>query len=316
MTLPKVSIIIPCYNYGHLINQTLICLQNQSYTDWEAIIVDDGSTDNTKEVVHKFAEADKRFLYIHQKNNGVSSARNNGLKQVSGELIQFLDADDMISKDKIYLQVKYLQDHPEVALVNVNTRYFQTNRPDVWYTDLSLSNTSEREEVKGRGPEAVIELVEHNPIVIQGPLFKITILNQVPSFIESMKYLEDWDYWIRIALSNYRFDHLDHPEAISLVRVHPVSASQNGTKIQEGEGFFRNRLTGLIQNTLSLTESQKETAMSLNIRELRNTYKYLMARTGITEINRYKNFYNQLQNPKMFFSCFIKSLNLKRKLNK
>lgn len=312
--LPKVSIVIPSYNYGHLIAATLSCLQDQSYKHWHAIIVDDGSTDNTREIVDNFTRQDNRFSYLYQQNSGVSIARNNGLKQIAGEFVQFLDADDLVSKEKLSLQVKYLQNNPEVDIVNVNTRYFHTDRPNVLYTDLSLSNTSKREEVKGRGMEAILELIEHNPIVVQGPLFKREILDRVQGFVESMKYLEDWDFWVRIALHYYRFDHIDHPGAVSLVRAHSVSASRNGTQIQEGEGFFRNRLNILIKESPQLTEIQKDTALRLNLKELKNTYKYLMAKTPLIAFGRFKAFYQQMQDAELFFSCLIKSLNLRRKM--
>lgn len=316
MSSPLVSIVIPTYNYGHLIAYTLSCLQNQQYANWEAIIIDDGSTDNTKAVVDKFTLEDSRFFYLHQVNSGVSIARNNGLNHVRGKYIQFLDADDLISKAKLQLQVDFLEKNPKVDLVNVGTRYFHTDRPDILFSDLSLANTSSRKQVKGQGFELALKLIKNNPIVILNPVFKQEILNTTKGFVEQMAYLEDWDLWFRFAINNFRFDHLDHPEALALVRAHSISASQQDTKIKEGEGYLRNRMKHFIKQSEHLTYDQKETALNLNRLELINTYKHLMAETSLSNIKKFKNFYTQIQNTSLFLSCLIKSLNLRRKLSR
>ncbi|TCL36080.1 glycosyl transferase family 2 [Anaerospora hongkongensis] len=90
-----VSIIIPAYNVGQFISETLESIQRQTFDNWEAIIVDDGSTDNTIEVVKNFTQNDKRFRLICQPNGGVSNARNTGLLAASGTYLSFLDGDDM-----------------------------------------------------------------------------------------------------------------------------------------------------------------------------------------------------------------------------
>lgn len=316
MTLPLVSIVIPTYNYGHLIAETLFCLQNQQYVNWEAIIIDDGSIDNTSAVVDKFVQEDSRFIYIHQVNSGVSVARNAGLKYVRGKYIQFLDADDLISKAKLQLQIDFLEKNPKVDLVNVSTRYFHSDRPDLLFTDLSLTNTSSRKQVKGQGFELALKLIKNNPIVILNPVFKQEILNTTKGFVEQMTYLEDWDLWFRFAINNFRFEHLDHPEALALVRAHSISASQQDTKIKEGEGYLRNRMKYFIKQSAHLTHDQKEAALNLNRLELINTYKHLMAETSLGNLKKFKKFYTQIQNTSLFLSCFIKSLNLRRKLNR
>jgi len=98
---PLVSIIVPCFNYGQFLSEALESLLAQTYPRWECIIVDDGSTDNTKEAVNFYVQKDSRFRYIYQVHRGVSSARNRALKEAAGTYIQFLDADDMLEKDKL-----------------------------------------------------------------------------------------------------------------------------------------------------------------------------------------------------------------------
>jgi len=92
---PKVSVIIPTYNRAHLIGRAIQSVLNQTYQDFELIVVDDGSTDNTNEVIKEFSQKDKRILYIkHDKNKGGSAARNTGIKAARGEYIAFQDSDD------------------------------------------------------------------------------------------------------------------------------------------------------------------------------------------------------------------------------
>lgn len=107
--LPLVSIIIPTYNREHLIGQTLDSVLNQSYKNWECIIVDDGSQDYTTELIDFYLQRDDRFFYFERPQNrrkGASSCRNFGLSISKGELIQFLDSDDIISSNKLEYQSK------------------------------------------------------------------------------------------------------------------------------------------------------------------------------------------------------------------
>ena len=126
--MPKVSIIIPCYNYGNLILETINSILNQSLQDWEAIIVDDGSTDNTFTVCKDIN--DPRVKIIRQDNLGISVARNTGINKSYGDFLQFLDADDLIQHDKLKIQSEYLDDHPEVDVVYGEVRYFYSDNPE------------------------------------------------------------------------------------------------------------------------------------------------------------------------------------------
>src|SRR5690606_40203485 len=101
---PLVSIIVPCYNYGHYLLETLNSVKSQIFKDWECIIIDDGSTDPTAEVAREATRIDRRFRYYYQENKGLAAARNSGILRSRGEFIQFLDADDFISPNKLRSQ--------------------------------------------------------------------------------------------------------------------------------------------------------------------------------------------------------------------
>lgn len=312
---PKtVSIIIPTYNYGHLIAETLICLQGQNYLNWEAIIIDDGSTDDTETVVKAFIDTDRRFSYIKQLNKGVSIARNLGLSQAKGNYIQFLDADDLLSKEKIELQVAFLNANPDVGISLVSTWFFDNNdKQRKHYTDFGLKNQTTMPVVNGLGYPVISNYLQQNLTVIQSPLFRREILQKVGNFREGMAYLEDWDFWFRIAISRVQFTFLNNEQAFVLVRVHQVSATQQSKKIIEAEGFLRSLFSEHISKS-DLNDEEKKELLLINLKLLIDTFKGLMAKTSYLNIGKFIQYYNNMRNDSAFAKALIKSINLKRKL--
>lgn len=123
------SIIIPTYNRAHLIDKTLSSIQQQTYTNWECIIVDDGSTDNSDEVIGKFVAADNRFRYFKRPESytkGANSCRNFGFEQSQGEFINWFDSDDLMDKERCELKVGHLSDNKNAHCVISQLQFFQT----------------------------------------------------------------------------------------------------------------------------------------------------------------------------------------------
>jgi len=112
--IPRVSVIIPAYNCAEYIAETIESVLNQTYHDYEIIVVDDGSTDATREVVEGYGD---RLQYIYQQNQGAAAARNHGIRLARGELIAFLDGDDLFLPDKLAVQVAYFDTNPSVGMV-------------------------------------------------------------------------------------------------------------------------------------------------------------------------------------------------------
>lgn len=119
-----VSVIIPSYNQANFLSETLDSVLKQDYQNWECIIIDDGSTDNTKEITQKYCNEDKRFKYIKQKNQGPSVARNRGITISNGEFILPLDSDDLISNNYIKEAVDVFLEKPETKLVYCQAELF------------------------------------------------------------------------------------------------------------------------------------------------------------------------------------------------
>ena len=103
-----ISVIVPSYNAESFLDETLESVLSQTYENWECIIVNDGSTDNTEEIAKKWCEKDTRFRYIYIKNGGLSSARNYGIKESKAEYIAFLDHDDVLTPDSLEIRINTL----------------------------------------------------------------------------------------------------------------------------------------------------------------------------------------------------------------
>ena len=105
-----VSVVVPCFNYGRFLDECITSLAQQSHKAWECIIVDDGSTDDTPEVCARLARSDPRIRFFRQHNGGLSAARNAGIRQARGVMIQMLDADDCLQPRKIGNQAAFLDE--------------------------------------------------------------------------------------------------------------------------------------------------------------------------------------------------------------
>ncbi|UMQ40262.1 glycosyltransferase family 2 protein [Chryseobacterium sp. Y16C] len=174
--MPKISIIVPCYNQAQYLDECLLSVLEQSYTDWECIVVDDGSPDNTEETAQKWIEKDSRFKYLKKENGGVSSARNFGIENANGEWILPLDGDDKIGN-------QYL----ELASNNFHNA-------DLIYCDGQFFGSSTEN----------MNLPEFNPFLIlfENQIFCTTFFKKndwklIGGFDETMHLgYEDWDFWL------------------------------------------------------------------------------------------------------------------------
>jgi len=123
----RVSVIIPTYNYRQFVLDAIESALSQSVSDLEIIVVDDGSTDDTSNVIGPYKN---RIKYIYQKNAGLSEARNTGIANSTGEFMQFLDADDILGKDSIHYQLKCFKHNPDVHMAICRNKLFEKTGPD------------------------------------------------------------------------------------------------------------------------------------------------------------------------------------------
>ena len=218
-----VSIIITCYNQAHCIAQTIESVKAQTYTNWECIIVDDGSKDTSAGVIQETIGKDLRFKYVFQDNQGVAKARNLGFAMAKGELINFLDGDDTFLPDKLKEQIQVFKDNPEIA-VCICDHQFYLEKEDVYkYYEFENLTTKPLEQLLFKW---------HNGIASppHAALYKreLWTLNEFP-FPEDYKYrCEDWVFNVLVALKDENYYMLDKV----LCNYHMGDSNfTNGTKI-------------------------------------------------------------------------------------
>ena len=223
-----VSVIIPSYNYGAYISDALKSLQAQSFRFWEALVIDDGSSDDTASVVGGFVESDCRIRYFYQVNAGTSAAKNTGLKLSVGKYIVFLDADDLFAADKLRLHVDHLERSPHVDISFSRFRYFLDGQPDRLFTRYDLSSQQEWQvAVQGGDRETIPVFMRENNMTIHAPMLRRSLVQRVGFFDVRLSALEDWDYWLRCCLCDAYFELLGSDGAFALTRVHARSVTRN-----------------------------------------------------------------------------------------
>ncbi len=223
----QISIVVPCYNYGHYLSLTLDSVLQQTYEHWECIIVDDGSTDNSAEVAMTWVNKDPRFIYIRQDNAGLSAARNTGLKNAKGNYIQFLDADDLIAPNKLQVQIAILSERNDKDLV-YSSFVFQ-DASNEQYGPEPHHYTAPKKEIL----HALIFEWEYGFIMpIHCFLFPKKALEKIGGFFTEIPTHEDLDLHLRLAMDGINFRH--HPEKLAVYRVHGNSMSRNHTNMQLG----------------------------------------------------------------------------------
>ena len=182
---PKVSIIIPTYNQSQYLEEAMESVLNQTYQNIEIIIVDDGSTDNTSEVVKSF---DNKIIYIPQKNKGASSARNAGIKKAQGQYVAFLDSDDMWIKNKLEKQIKFIQNNPEIGLLGTGC-----------YQMVDINKMIYKKIFPAKNEILQKDLIKYNPFIQSSVIIRKDIFNDIGLYDEKFKESEDYDLWLRIA---------------------------------------------------------------------------------------------------------------------
>lgn len=215
---PVVSVIIPTYNRANLIGKAIKSVLEQTYQDFEIIVVDDGSTDNTVDIIKGFKKKDERFKYIrYKKNRGCSAARNAGIKVARGKYIAFQDSDDEWFQEKLEKQVEVFKNaSPEVGVVYAEFWRIKDNRK----TNIPPSWIKQKED------NIYKELLKGNFIGTPVVLVRKECFEKVGLFDEHISAFEDWELWIRIS-KYYHFKFIDKPLAVSYHTSNSVNSNRD-----------------------------------------------------------------------------------------
>ena len=255
--MSTISVVIPAYNAAKTISETIDSVRRQTFTDFELIVINDGSSDHTAELVN--AVADDRLQLFSYENGGLPVARNRGIDRASGEFIAFLDADDLWTPDKLELQLEALQKHPKAGVAYSWTTHMSQDGK-VFYASSSVSFEG----------DVYSELLVSNFLTNgSNPLIRRSAIESVGGFDPSLASAEDWEYWLRLAAQ--------WPFAV----------------VPKSQIFYRHSSTSM-SNRVDVTEkynviviervfkSAPQTLQHLKNRSLSNIYQYL---TGLILAN-------------------------------
>lgn len=200
-TTEKISVIIPTYNRANLIERSVQSVLEQTYDNLEVIVVDDGSDDNTQEVVNAFH--DSRIVY-HKlpSNQGVSNARNVGAAIATASLIAFQDSDDRWQKDKLQKQMEYWQQHPEYGMI-YSAYLYHTEAGEIF----RVPSANVKGNLEG---DIFADLLLRNTVGTPTMLMKKECFLKSGGFDTSLKSLEDWEFAVRFA-KNYKIGFVKEP---------------------------------------------------------------------------------------------------------
>ena len=228
---PKVSVIVPAYNARAHIGEALDSIHGQGYDNLEVIVVDDGSQDGTADHV----ETGWPWVQVIRKENGgAASARNAGLRNASGDLIAFMDADDLWLPEKLHIQTQFLQQHPEAAIVCSGFKVWQPSEagvypsPDKLETGIKASDSAINPEYSGW---IYHKLLLDSFVWTSTVMMRRSLVEQVGEFDESLRLGQDYDYWLRVAQIS-QIHTLQRP--LALYRQHAQSATARGARINYG----------------------------------------------------------------------------------
>lgn len=195
---PVVSVVIPCYDYGRYLPQAVASVLAQTYADWELVVVDDGSTDDTAAVARSLIadHPGRRIRLLEQANAGVSAARNAGIAATTGRYVLPLDADDMIAPTMLERTVAVLDRHPDIAIVS---------------TDLSVFTDDDLPAQVLKLPPYDRDLLLRRLIMFYCSLYRREVWQTVGGYVEDMRAGEDWDFWVASAEHGFVAHHIHEP---------------------------------------------------------------------------------------------------------
>jgi glycosyltransferase involved in cell wall biosynthesis len=228
MEAPKISVIIPTFNRAHYLGEAIDSVLVQTVPVHEIIVIDDGSMDETPNLMAVYGD---RVRYLRQKNQGPSAARNYGMREAAGSWIAFLDSDDLWVPEKIQVQTEFIHKHPDLEFIFGNLSIFDKNRneekPEVLDKNVQKYLIAHADDLK----DCLRQLLICNPIPTSSVLFRRDCQKRLGFLDETMRYCEDYEYWLRFATGS-RMGFIDH--ILVRRRMHESNAVKNYASIYEG----------------------------------------------------------------------------------
>jgi len=220
--VPAVSIIMPAFNVAPYVGAAIRSALAQTFTDFELIVVDDGSKDETAGIVQTIAAEDGRVRLVQQANRGLAGARNTALRAARGEMFALLDSDDMWEPEFLAAQVAILEAHPDVDIVTGNG----------WYLDGPRHGQLARPYPDPRPDPVLASIIGDEWSVFIMSVFRRGVYTGIGPFDETMRSNEDYDFWLRAAMAGFVFRRNHRP--LGHYRIRPDSLSASNVRMLRG----------------------------------------------------------------------------------
>lgn len=264
-TTPLVSVVIPTYNHARYLRRALQSVVDQTYTNWQAIVIDNHSKDNTDEVMQRFTDPRITYLKIH--NNGVIAAsRNVGMRAAKGEWIAFLDSDDWWTSDKLKTCCESINDevdliYHDLQIISDQPRFLRQNQIKSW-------------QLK---PHVLIDLMERgNAIATSSAVVRAKLLMQLNGMNESpdMIAAEDYNTWLRIAQVTKKFKYVS--KRLGFYQLHNQGISQKDMSIP---------VKYAVADFIYILNTAQKNKFLANLKYTKGRFEYLAGNTAIAKQN-------------------------------
>jgi len=278
--MPFFSVIIPTYNRDLFLNIAIRSVLEQTFSDYELIVVDDGSTDNTKKVVEKYRLKNlSKIKYIYQENKGPASSRNTGIKNAIGLYICFLDSDDRFRQNKLEITYDYIKRYPKYKI-------FHTE--EIWYRNSKLLP----QKKYNKKPSGFVfkDAVKRCSISISTVAIHRDIFGDIGLFDENLLACEDYDFWLR-ATSKYPVKLISHYLTIK-EGGHP---DQQSSKYEVMDRFRIYALKKILENN-SLSKENYNYALEALIKKCNIVINGALKRKKYSEVYEYNILINRFKN--------------------
>jgi glycosyltransferase involved in cell wall biosynthesis len=250
--VPRFAVIVPAYNASGTIRETLDAVLAQDFADWECVIVNDGSTDETPAIVRAYCDRDSRFHLVEQENRGAPAAHNAGVIAASAGLLVLCAADDYLLADHLSTMSELIERNPDCAIYSSNGEYlYESGRKRVVYT------TGEWSAERSLSFEEVLALCFFSV----GAVYRRDVFDRVGGFRPGV-YVDDYDFWLRAMLSGAR--HMYTPRVLSVHRISATQQSADVVRVYRSNievlanlievGLVRNEKVGLVEAAIAARE--------------------------------------------------------------
>lgn len=250
VTKPIVTVLLPVYNAEKYLAEAVTSILQQSYTDFEFLIINDGSTDSSPEILREFQARDPRIKLINNTNQGLIKTLNQGLSIAQGEFIARMDADDIAMPHRLQRQVEIMQADPELAVLGSNIEIIDARGQKIRIGKYPRSHKAMQKFITVGSPFA-------HPAV----MLRRSLVTTVGGYREKYTHAEDYDLWLRLYEQGYRLDNL--PEVLLRYRQHDSSISRKHAEQQRLVTLYaqithKMRLAGLDDPSISIDKITPE----------------------------------------------------------